>query len=54
MDDYGGWMLPGMVIKEVVGVKIVANEVAQGTVLGEPMQRIRKNNCRRACVTKSS
>ena len=38
----------------VVGVRIAANAVAQGTALGEPMQRIRKNNCRRACVTKSS
>ena len=37
----------------VVEVKTVANVVAQGTVLGEPMQRIRKNNCRRECVTKS-
>ena len=38
---------------EGVGVRIVANAVALGTVLGEPMQRIRKNNCRRAYVTKS-
>ena len=41
------------IMEEVVGVKIVASAVAQGTVLGEPMQRIRKNNCRRVCVTKS-
>ena len=41
------------IMEEVVEVKTVANVVAQGTVLGEPMQRIRKNNCRRECVTKS-
>ena len=41
------------IMEVVVGVKIAANAVALGTVLGEPMQRIRKNNCRRACVTKS-
>ena len=40
-------------IMEEVVVRTVANAVALGTVLGEPVQRIRKSNCRRACVTKS-